>query len=187
MTTPGTIQFPSDWLADGRILYYATTPKTGMDVMLTTPDLNSEVWLQTPANEAFARISPDQQWVAYMSDDAGTVEIYVAPLDHHAERTRVSAGPGARCAWSRDGREIYYIADTELFAAPVKISGVFDRRRYAVAIYTAGRPIESLDVAPDGRLLVALREVATATQPLQVITGWREELERREVARLLGH
>jgi len=183
VTKPGSIQFTYDWLADGRILYAATNPKSGSDLMLTTPDANSEVWLQTPANEYAPRISPDQKWIAYTSDDSGRTEAYVAPLDHHADRVRVSADGGRRPVWSRDGREIYFVNGADLFAVPVKVAGGGIDAGAAVRIHNSKRDIECVEVAPDGRLLVTLREVASTTAPLQVIVGWREELERRAAAR----
>jgi len=179
VTKPGSIQFSCDWLKDGRIFFYATHPKSGTDLMLTTADMNSEVWLQTPANEAVARVSPDQKWVAYASDESGRSEIYIAPLDHHSDRTRVSADGGWRPVWSRDGREVYFFTGTELFAAQVKTSGDAIDVATPVHVYSGKRDIESVEAAPDGRLLVLEREISNATSPLQVIAGWREELERR--------
>jgi len=180
LTKPGSIQFACDWLRDGRIFFFATHPKSGTDLMLTTADLSSEVWLQTPANEAVPRISPDQKWVAYASDESGRTEIYIAPLDHHSDRVRVSVDGGWRPAWSRDGRELYFFSGTELFAAAVKIAGDSIEVAAPAHLYSAKHDIESVEVAPEGRLLLLAREVSNATQPLQVIVGWREEIERRK-------
>ncbi len=180
VTKPGLVQIACDWLRDGRIFFFTTHPKSGTDLMLTTADLSSEVWLQTPANEAVARISPDQKWVAYASDESGRTEIYVAPLDHHSDRVRVSVDGGWRPVWSRDGRELYFFDGTELFAATVKIAGDSIEVAAPAHLYSAKHDIESVEVAPDGRLLLLAREVSNATQPLQVIVGWREELERRK-------
>jgi Tol biopolymer transport system component len=177
VTKPGQVQFACDWLRDGRIFFNATHPKSGTDLMLTTADGNSEVWLQTPANEAVPRVSPDQKWVAYASDDSGRLEIYVAPLDQHSDRTRVSIDGGWRPVWSRDGRELYFFSGTELFAVPVKMAGDSIDVAAPAHVYSAKQDIESVEVAPDGRLLVMSREVSNATAPLQVIVGWRRMLQ----------
>jgi Tol biopolymer transport system component len=73
--------------------------------MLTNPD---EPWLNTPAAEGDARISPDQKWVAYASLESDLSQIFVMPFDHHAARVRVSTNGGRIPAWSADGQEIYF-------------------------------------------------------------------------------
>ena len=180
VTKPGSIQFASDWLRDGRIFYYSSTsPTTGMDILLTTSNGDSEIWLQTPANEAFPRVSPDQRWVAYTSDDSGRDEIYVAPLDHHADRTRVSGDGGSRAAWSNEGREIYFTSTGDLYVVPVNVDGASIKVGTPSRIFSSSRQIESVEVAPDGRLLVAFREVAPTTSALKAIVGWKADLEQR--------
>ncbi len=180
VTKPGTIQFASDWLRDGRILYSSSmSPTTGMDILLTRSNGDSEIWLQTPANEAIPRVSPDQRWVAYTSDDSGRDEIYVAPLDHHAERTRVSGEGGARAVWSNDGREIYFSSAGDLYVVPVNVAGPSINGGTPLRIFSSRRQIESVEVAPDGRLLVAFREVAPTTSALKAVVGWKAELAQR--------
>lgn len=54
-------------------------------------------------------ISPDDQWVLFVSDRTGRYEIYVAPLPFVAENARqVSFDGGHHPTWSHDGKKIYY-------------------------------------------------------------------------------
>ena len=50
----------------------------------------SEVWLQSPANELPAALSPDGAYLAYFSDTTGRVELYVQPFPQHGPVVRVS-------------------------------------------------------------------------------------------------
>ena len=45
-------------------------------------------------------------------------------------------------------------------------------------IYSSDQEISAVDAAPDGRLLVATRLIAPATQPLNVFVGWKDEAAR---------
>ncbi len=180
VTKPSRIQRPEDWLADGRILFSTDQPKTGTDIFITTTDGTVAPWLQTPATDNNPRISPDQKWVAYTSDDSGRYEVYVAPLDHHTDRVRVSTDGGGAPAWSRDGRELYFVSGPDIFSAGVKLHGDnidFDAPQ---RIYNIGnQDFVTVDTAPDGRLLMTMRQIAPATQPINVMIGWKEEAERQ--------
>jgi serine/threonine-protein kinase len=84
LQSKGTV-FPWSFTPDGKNLAY-------MEVTTGTYDLWSvpiegggtalhagkpEVLLQTPFDERYPAISPDGRWVAYMSNESGTYEIYV--------------------------------------------------------------------------------------------------------------
>ena len=67
---------PTDWSPDGRfLLYFAPSPKTGTDVWVLpqgdTPALGCS-WT-TAANEMWGQFSPDGRWVAYQSNENGTI------------------------------------------------------------------------------------------------------------------
>jgi Tol biopolymer transport system component len=179
VTKSGTIQRVDDWMGDGSILYTSGEPASGSDIYVTTGnDGRGKPWLQTPAGESAARISPDQRWVAYVSNDSGRQEVYVAPFDHHADRIRVSSDGGRAPQWSRDGRELYFVSGSSVYAAAVTNSGDSIDFGPPNRLYSTDRDISAVDAAPDGRLLIATRLIAPATQPLNVFVGWKEEAAR---------
>jgi Tol biopolymer transport system component len=79
----GDETIPEDWSKDGtRLLYQATTARTGTDLMLLDrASGNRQPWLQTQFNEAEARISPDGTWVTYVSDQTGRAEVWIRRLE----------------------------------------------------------------------------------------------------------
>ena len=73
---------PTDWSRDGRFIAFSTLdPNTQWDVwvlpMSDRSDRQPTPFLRTNFNEAFGQFSPDGRWLAYVSDESGTNEVYV--------------------------------------------------------------------------------------------------------------
>lgn len=123
--------YPDDWSKDGRWLLFERAGKTtNFDLMRL--DLRTkggpEAYLQTPANEAHARISPDGHWAAYVSDESGQAEVYVQSFpDTGRGKWRISTQGGDQPFWRGDGDELYYLApDLALMAVPIRRSKSFN-------------------------------------------------------------
>ena len=144
-------------------------------------------FLTTPAQENFGQFSPDDRWIAYVSDESGRREVYVrdfAPDRSPAvgsARITISTGGGDRPRWRRDGKEIYYVAPGgKLMAVPVKLGPPFEPG-VAVPLFdinTAGT--YSYDVAADGRFLVnSVAEQNSSSSPrITVVTNWFASLKK---------
>jgi Tol biopolymer transport system component len=134
--------------------------------------------VNTPFNESYGKVSPDGRWLAYVSNESGRPEIYVRPLAGGAGRWRVSQGGGSQPRWRRDGREIFFVSETNrIMAAPIAAGAAFD----------AGTPVELpieterdltggryvYDVADGGgRFLVIRRTSQEPPSPITVIVNW---------------
>ena len=115
-------KIPCDWSPDGRyLLYYVPDPKTGTDLwVLPTETRKPFLFLQTDANELWGRFSPDGRWVAYQSNETGRYEIYVRAFPVQGGPIPVSSAGGVYPRWSRNGKDLYFIApDARLMAAPM--------------------------------------------------------------------
>lgn len=77
--------------------------------------------IATPASESMPRVSPDGRWLAYVSNESGEREVYVRPLRGGA-RTQISPRGGVQPVWAPDGKRIYFINNTVLYAAEVQAS-----------------------------------------------------------------
>ena len=73
-------------------------------------------------NEANAALSPNGQFVAYQSNEAGQGEIFVRSMTGPG-KWQVSKGGGQDPGWSADGREVYYYSQQQVMAVPVQTSG----------------------------------------------------------------
>jgi eukaryotic-like serine/threonine-protein kinase len=125
---------------DGRSAVLQQIPAgTGPDLMLLQfqPTLHVEPLLATPFADWNAEISPDGRWMAYYSNESSQPQVYVRPFPNvRAGRIQISVNGGTRPAWSKDGREIFYMDRANaLMAVSVRTSEPF----------TAGKPAKLLD------------------------------------------
>jgi hypothetical protein len=82
-----------------------------------------EVFLQTPAIERSAALSPDGHWLAYASNESGTYQIYVRAFPDKGGKWQISnSGAMYPPMWSRTAHELF-------FETP-------DARQIMVAAYT---------------------------------------------------
>ena len=105
---------PTDWSPDGRLLIVNTR--------LAATAARPEVWsvsletggsakaiLSGPFPEYDARISPNGQWLAYVSEEAGRPEVSVRSMSGPPRRLVLSSDGGSQPVWRRDGHELLYV------------------------------------------------------------------------------
>jgi hypothetical protein len=61
--------------------------------------------------------------VAYGSNESGKFEIYARPFPSGGGPIRISNNGGINPRWRADGKELYYLSNTELMAVPGILSG----------------------------------------------------------------
>lgn len=84
-------------------------PHRRSDIMPLETDRKPRPLLHSPANEAWAEISPDGKWLAYGSDWSGRFEVYVQPFPGPGPREPISFNGADSRLWSRDGRELFFL------------------------------------------------------------------------------
>ena len=116
----------------------------GFDVgIVNIADKKLTPFLATPAQEMLATFSPDGRWIAYQSDESGSVEVYVRPYPGPGAKWQVSAGGGGIPVWTKGGRELLYLAG-EL--PKVRIMAVEVSTTGAELHYSAPKPVTELVV-----------------------------------------
>ena len=117
---------PTDWSSDGQFIVYARMdPTTQWDLWLLPmsggQDRKPVPLLQTEFNEHLGRVSPDGRWIAYVSDESGSNEVYVRPFRGPGPKRRISANGGSEPKWRGDGKELFYLAaDGSVIAVGVR-------------------------------------------------------------------
>ena len=112
---PGAYCEPTDWSPDGRHLIVNTRlaatgarPGDVWSVSLETGG-SAKAILSGPFPEYDARISPNGQWLAYVSEEAGRPEVSVRSMSGPPRRLVVSSDGGSQPVWRRDGQELLYV------------------------------------------------------------------------------
>lgn len=176
------------WSKDGRyVVYTGSTPSTKNDlwVMPMFGDRKPSPFLQTPANEVQGQISPDGRWMAYASNETGTLEVYVQSFLRSGGKWQISMGGGAQPRWRRDGKELFYIANDKRLMA-VKVNADSSTFRFGVikALFETGvtgltNARNHYAVTADGQrfLINTIFEQATYS-PITVVLNWNAGLKR---------
>jgi hypothetical protein len=138
------------------------------------------------SNERFeewgASFSPDSRWMAFVSTESGSPEVYVAPVQEPGKRTRISNGGGVTPRWRRDGRELFYASadNRAIIAVPIAPGPTFaagsPTRLFSVGASPAARGLRRnavYDASPDGeRFLVSLSANEPSSSRITVVLNW---------------
>jgi serine/threonine protein kinase len=113
----------TDTSLDGRtILLQIPEPGRQFDVaLMNVATKQIKPLVATVANEGRARYSPDEHWVAYVSDESKRPEVYVCSVTDSSHRVPISTDGGTQPKWRRDGRELYYLAGDRMTIMAVEI------------------------------------------------------------------
>jgi serine/threonine-protein kinase len=182
---------PYSWSPDAKMLvFHGIYPGRAPDIgVLSMEDRAAELRFQTEFVEAYAAVSPDGRWLAYMSNRSGQFEVYVERFPELGARRTISTGGGSVPLWSPDGRELFYLepSGTQLMAVPVTTGRDFNAGTPKVLFEGAFyiRPGSSAyDITPDGkRFLIISQGTASTTESSEppniiVVQNWLEELKR---------
>jgi serine/threonine protein kinase len=159
--------FPTSTRDGKTFIGHETAGRPGWDVS-TFADGRIAPLISTPHNEVFAVLSPDGRWIAWMSDESGPFDIYVATYPDLRDKQRIGTRGGAQPSWRADGRELYFLADGNLMAVPVEI-GTQLRLGTPVVLFPVGPMRENgppyarlYAPASDGQKFVLLEPAAGA-------------------------
>jgi Tol biopolymer transport system component len=197
----------TDWSRDGRfILLQATATgdgrQTKSDVYAlpmgagTSADRKLIPLIQTPAVELGAYLSPDDRWVAYLSDESGKQELYVQAFAPGAKPGTPSAsgkwmvsknGSAGMARWRNDGKELIYLgtdgavmsvdvtADTAFHASLPRLLFQFPRNVLAMT----NTPGAISDVTRDlQRFLITVPAQVNIRPEFTMVLNWQAALQR---------
>jgi len=193
LTSERAVPTPTAFTPDGgRLLFHSVNNLRDIAVVTLTGRRNGELLLQTAFDEANAEVSPDGKWLAYQSDESGSLEIYVRPFPNiMAGRWQVSSDGGSRPKWARNGRALFYTTTPllTLMEVPIEPGTNFVAGTPQVILkgpneYVAPQYGRPYDVSADGQKFLMLKDASTPTtrgassQQLILVQNWTEELKR---------
>ena len=192
--------YPLSWAADGRLVVlvrHGAATGGGADtddILLLSADGQElePLVVETNFNENAAEISPDGEWLVYVSNDSGQDQVFVRRFPGPSGRWAVSPAGGNHPSWSPEGSTIFYLRDGSMWGASVQLDTqavVLDRQRlFGLAGYRGNSfGNRTYDVHPQtGRFLFVKNQAVTgqdaeeAARPhLNVVLNWFEELKQR--------
>ncbi|NOT63335.1 MAG: hypothetical protein HOP19_24260, partial [Acidobacteria bacterium] len=172
--------YPLSWSPDGKVLIYAMgDPQTRTDIwaLPLTGERKPQPLLQTKADERAAKVSPDGNWLAYVSDETGVAEVYVTTFPQPGRAWRISKSGANNPAWRADGKELFYLSGKQLMAASVNNGGTEFQA-------SAPRPLFEIEganyaVSRDGqRFLTSVVTERAPTPPINVALNWTAEVKK---------
>jgi len=178
-------QWPLDWSKDGRFLLYFDGESNNGD-LLALPMLGENrspiPVVADASNERTGAFSPDGRWLAYDSDQSGRYEVVVQPFPTRSGRWQVSTAGGHLPRWSRDGRELFFLApDGKLMAIPVRGGGAAFEAGTPSALFQTtinGTHLRAAyDVAPDGTFVVQDFIRPATNDPIVVVLNWQPKVK----------
>ena len=174
----------TDWSHDGRfVIFQNLDPTTGSDIWVLpmTGDRKPYAFLQSSAMEALGKLSPDDRWLAYQSNETGNFEIYVQAFPGKERKWPVSAKGGTRPVWSHDGKELFYMAaDSTLMVVDVQSGARFEHGNPKPLFQTQLAPGSwHFDVSPDGKRFLLAAPLEQAANPaMTVVVNWHAGVKR---------
>ncbi len=184
-------RLPNSFSPDGkRLAFFAFNSSGNWDIFTAAvegdrdhPRLGKpELFLGAPFNEVLPAFSPDGRWLAYASNESGTMEVYVRPFPGPGGRWQISTEGGTHPVWSHNGRELFFLnLDGRITVADYAATG---------GAFAAGSPrvwsqtrVRSYDLAPDGKGF-AILPIGNASDDkpltqLTILLNFFDELQRR--------
>jgi eukaryotic-like serine/threonine-protein kinase len=172
-----------DWSRDGKYVLF----NKGSELWyLSWPQRVAKPLLQTKWTVGNARFSPDGRWMAYASNETGTMEIYVSPFLSANGKWQVSSAGGQEPKWRQDGKELFYVSPEGKMMGVAVTTGASFEAGPPVALFQTHRrqPVStqdvfSYDVSGDGQRFLILTKVDEANAaPLSVLLNWASEMEK---------
>jgi Tol biopolymer transport system component len=179
----GGALFVADLSRDGRYLLLALqSPQTRYDIysMDLKGDRKLVPLLTSSYSEFTGRISPDDRWLAYVSDESGSLEAYVTAFPGTGAKWQISNGgvnatdSGVSMNWSNDGKHVYYGQGNKIFDVEVRLEE--DKPQFSTPREIVTLPDDTIviSILPDGKRILAARAVGDrASPPMDLVLNWK--------------
>ena len=190
---------PNSFSPDGRrLIFSAGRDGSGGDLWTVSLDLLDadhpkpgipQPFLVSPANESRPAFSPDGNWVAYVSDEGATREVYVRSASAAASRSdgkwQVSRGGGGQPMWSRLGPELFFMSGNQVMVATYSAAGgafIASKPRVWATFAGVDTGFSTVDLDPGGkRFAIFTRpgaETGEEAPRIQMLFNFFEEVRR---------
>ena len=144
--------------------------------------------LTGPYNVYMPAISPDGRWLAYVSTESGSDEVYVRPFPGTGPAMQVSEGGGVEPLWAPGGHRLFYRTGRQFVAASLTGGGggsaLGTGARFVVArrtplfpdTFDGNMPHANYAVMPDGQHFAMFGGSGGGASESVVVVNWLPQL-----------
>ena len=169
---------------DGRYFFFSNqAAKTSFDIYYL--DLQRErklvPFLTSAYGEFDARLSPNDKWLAYTSDETGRIELYVTSFPAAGSKWQVSnSGITSNDVlnvmdWSPDGKNLRYQQGNKIYNVELQDNG--GKPDFSVPKEIASIPPKEvvISILPDNKRILVARPVGdNAASPFELVLNWQQ-------------
>jgi Tol biopolymer transport system component len=194
LLTEDTAEYMTDWSRDEKTLLFwrrlqgAGGTGVGDIFYLKRKDDGSYEefpFLTSEFEETTPQFSPDERFIAYTSNESGTLEIYIQAFPRGGDKRRVSVNGGSQPRWRGDGKELFYVEGDTLMAVPISTSpsltvGAPEALFSAPGLAYQPNNLVGYDVTPEGDRFVVREavEAETESEPvIRIVQNWFAEFK----------
>jgi eukaryotic-like serine/threonine-protein kinase len=121
--------------------------------------------------------SPDGKWLAYASDESGSLEVYIVPFPRGDGKWQVSTNGGRQPRWRGDGRELFFLGrqDKLMATAIQKKDASLELGSPHVLFQADFSPsvFRMYDVTRDGKKFIFVTQpTETGSRAITLIANW---------------
>ncbi len=191
LATPAA-EAATDWSLDSKYILYLlgssgdANSRRELWYLRRTEDggYESVPFLQASFNVEGAQFSPAGRFVAYLSDESGSQELYVTRFPSGDGKWPISINGARQPLWSRDGKEIFYVEGQTLVAVAVTTKPDFSVgsvTRLFQSDYFQPADWHTYDVSADGQRFV-IRDGVEGAEPsaIRVVQNWYEDFRDKQ-------
>jgi len=147
-------------------------PKLGSITFITLSNGDYDVWRYSiddkkasplivlpRSSQHSSRVSPDQRYIAYASDETGNFEVFVQPIPTTGMKFQITHGGGEHPVWSPDGSLIYFNRGDRLLSLAVKTDPTVvaaNPIQLPISGFMQGAGRRQFDITSDGKKFLTL-------------------------------
>ncbi len=181
LEAPKSFGTVNSWSDDGRYVFFMVQNNaTRQDVYYVDIEGDKKLtpFIQSPANDFNAILSPNNKWLAYTSDESGRPEVYVTAFPGPGGKWQVSNGGGGSASWSADGKQLYYTIGDKLMLVAIQNTDNFEfGAPTALSMHVS--EFAALGPVAPGERFPALKALSGGQSlPQEVILNWTGTLKQ---------
>ena len=176
--------WPKAWSRDGDIVFISTETPGSVYALRVGKERKPEQRLlfQGPSHQDAFQLTPDEEWIAYHSNESGRLQVYIATFPNFSRGRQVSQNGGSQPQWRGDGKELFFLQlDGRLMSATVATDALLRTGIPKVLFQTrANAALVNHQYSPtsDGQRFLFIEPDEGKVEPVRVVLNLHEELER---------